>query len=51
MKKKDIFKVPCIDKNGKLVSVNDCQICRNRDHCDTYITLIEEDPHLEDDAE
>lgn len=37
------FKIPCLEKNGKLVTINDCKICRNRDHCDTYITIIEED--------
>lgn len=51
MVNRDKFKIPCIDKNGKLVSIEDCKICRNRDHCDTYITIIEEDYHSNNEDE
>lgn len=36
------FKLPCLERNGRMVTINDCEICRHNDHCDVYITILEE---------
>ena len=44
MDEKRKVKFPCIyDTKGKLVTIDDCSICPNHDHCDIYATMLDED--------
>lgn len=36
------LRFPCLDKNGKYVTLVDCDICHRRNACDIYITMISE---------
>ena len=35
------FRLPCIQKNGIMVTISDCERCRRKAHCDEYITMLE----------
>ena len=48
---KDDFKLPCIEKNGKYVTINECNVCNRKNHCDSYITILEESHNKENDDE
>ena len=40
--KQNGFRLPCIQKNGIMVTISDCERCRRKAHCDEYITMLEE---------
>lgn len=43
MNKENNIKFPCPNKpNGEYVIIEQCNICINKDKCDTYITMLNE---------
>ncbi len=40
----DKLKLPCDKKDGRYVTLEDCNICIYNNKCDTFITLLDDSP-------